>query len=291
MSNFITNDVRQKLGNFLEVIISFTVLYFVVECLYHLLKEVYFVSTYKVLCVFLAIYVLVIFLWIKGYKKNVFIRHCIFTFFLGVIIYNYIMYPSYKDRYKITVEVETLQGLKTGSSVVEFNLEQIPKWLSGLFAGKFLNTSFKGKSIATKIDEKNTLVVFLHNKNNGAFAGNIFPYCVRNICPYPHQQKLRIDKIIMTEEDSLPEMFIVTEVKKGEVSIDKINPKNMENSFGKGVKFKSLAAEVTKDNIGGDTISKFYMSGEVMNYILYHDSKFIPYSKENLKKAQFKYKI
>ena len=41
-----------------------------------------------------------------------------------------IAYPDYTYRYRMTVEVDTPDGLKTGSSVIEVKTTQWPAWIS-----------------------------------------------------------------------------------------------------------------------------------------------------------------
>ncbi|MES2677609.1 MAG: hypothetical protein V4612_04775 [Pseudomonadota bacterium] len=84
------------------------------------------------------------------------------TIILSPILYWQIKYPSYTYRYKVTVEVETPQGIKTGSSVVEVHTNRYPGWVILSSANVVVDKKIKGEGTIVDIAEGKTLFVLLN---------------------------------------------------------------------------------------------------------------------------------
>lgn len=78
-----------------------------------------------------------------------------------------LIFPSDRLRHRITVEVETPYGLRTGSSVVETKVEEGKSW------GDASGTSFylKGEAVAVDLPNNKTLFALLRGITNGDAAG------------------------------------------------------------------------------------------------------------------------
>lgn len=68
-------------------------------------------------------------------------------------------YPTLAYRYKITIEVETSSGTKTGSSVLEVSIRQYPKFLT--LGKNDHQTSVRGEAIFVDLGDGRNLIALL----------------------------------------------------------------------------------------------------------------------------------
>lgn len=77
------------------------------------------------------------------------------------VAYCQVMYPTYTYRYKMTVEVDTPEGVKSGSSVIEVTTRQWPESIKGLSSGHYNNMSIEGESVFIDLGNGKNLVTLL----------------------------------------------------------------------------------------------------------------------------------
>ena len=70
-----------------------------------------------------------------------------------------IAYPTYSYRWRITIEVETSSGTRTGSSVLETTTIQYPAWLT--LGANSSNTSVRGEAVFVDLGNGRNLVALL----------------------------------------------------------------------------------------------------------------------------------
>ena len=68
-------------------------------------------------------------------------------------------YPTYSYRWRVTVEVRTAAGVKTGSSVLETRTVQVPRWLTMGTAGSWTNV--RGEGTFVELGEGRNLIALL----------------------------------------------------------------------------------------------------------------------------------
>jgi hypothetical protein len=74
-------------------------------------------------------------------------KRYILLLIIALLVSGYLMmWPSYTYKYRMTVEVSTPEGIKTGSSVIEVTTHQWPKFLSGITAGNTTESSAVGEA-------------------------------------------------------------------------------------------------------------------------------------------------
>lgn len=84
---------------------------------------------------------------------------CIVVISLGAIAWMAAT-PSYSYSYRLTVEIDTPEGIKSGSSVIEVTTEKMPDWMSTLSSQE---TSVKSSPIYFSLPEgKNALILLYH---------------------------------------------------------------------------------------------------------------------------------
>jgi|SRR4051794_36622414 hypothetical protein len=70
-----------------------------------------------------------------------------------------IAYPTYSYRFRITLEVETADGLKSGSSVLEVTTRQYPTWVT--LGANDHQTSVRGEAVFVDLGSGRNLVALL----------------------------------------------------------------------------------------------------------------------------------
>jgi hypothetical protein len=166
---------------------------------------------------------------------------------LSPFAYCQIRYPSYTYRYKVIVEVETPQGIKTGSSVVQVYTTESMESLKVVSSNGLY---IKGEGTIVDIAEGKTLFVLL---NGAPSEGNPHALIYNAIPPHPtintmkYYGTLKNAKGILPR-DKYPRMVYFEDINKP-ISVKEVNPDNMEEFFGKGVKIKQITVETTKDKL------------------------------------------
>ena len=172
-----------------------------------------------------------------------------------------VLFPSDRLRQKITVEVETPAGLRSGSSVVETEVREGKSW------GDASGTTFKlkGEAVAVDLPGGRTLFALLRG---GETLGD----------PTAYQTRLLLEALnagakanVPVEVEGLNLMQVRAAAKSAEVSVilpeklypilvtfagssdpkrvEKVDPGNFAASFGPGVRLKRITVEVTDEDV------------------------------------------
>lgn len=160
--------------------------------------------------------------------------------------------PNY--RYKLTVEVDTPEGVKSGHSVIEV----IKPWRPG--------ASSRGQAVAVDLPGRQTLFVLLRSEQTSDWSDDAmapaWPPIQRSgdeekdvaallraaramgQVPLPRVRKLGA----MGEMDHTP-YFVRFKDMRDPMTIEKVDPDNMARSFGEGVRLKGLLVEITEETV------------------------------------------
>lgn len=169
---------------------------------------------------------------------------------LGYVGYVQVAYPDFTYRYKMTVEVETPEGIKSGSSVIEVETSQWPKKLRGLAGGNTSSSLIRGEAVVVDLNERGVLFAPLNTKYNVSLIPKvIMNKSVHSIEPggVPEFAKLTYTAKILEEKD-YPLLVSFTNLQKPE-SVQKVNPLALDAIFGANVKLRSITIESTDDDI------------------------------------------
>jgi hypothetical protein len=186
----------------------------------------------------------------KGKGKGCF---KIFLIILALLIllpitYCQIKYPSYTYRYKMTVEVETPQGIKSGSSVVEVLMSQDVGWVI-LGSSARVRMRIKGEGAFVDIADGKTLFVLLQGSPKASrphsLMNDILPR--RSDSGISYLDRLKNAKGILPR-DKYPRMVYFEDI-NDPLSVKRVDPEDMEEFFGAGVKLKQIMIETTKDKL------------------------------------------
>jgi hypothetical protein len=168
--------------------------------------------------------------------------------------------PHHKVRFRMTVEVETPEGLKTGSSVMEMSA-----WMG---AYKFPGTTgagqtFRGEAVAVDLPRGQTLFALVTNGYNGA-TQDVQDAIVRNLEPpgIPAGEKLVALFEKLSRPESIGRTFEVVDHPhalrpplvrfrdiRDPTSVELVDPNDLTKSFGPGVKLKRIVLIVTDEPV------------------------------------------
>lgn len=170
--------------------------------------------------------------------------------------------PDY--RYRLTVEVETPDGLRTGSSVIEVSTSIASEYSIPTPGAVYFRA--RGEAVAVDLGEGRTLFALLRSTGNVDWAGNLM------IRLAPTSRKIGREGVLerynamlrMREPRVLPRYFrneghlsnvpawpmLVTFGDLDDpTSVELVDPDDFAASFGEGVSLKRITVQVTDDPV------------------------------------------
>jgi hypothetical protein len=167
--------------------------------------------------------------------------------------------PDY--RYRLTVEVDTPEGVKTGSSVIA--VEQSLSRSTAAPAKVGVQRKVRGEAVAVDLPSGKTLFALLRSENNVDWASYVYVYLAPHEKGKPFEDQL--DNVLqVTGERTLPRMWppvgflgersaypmLVT---FGDLtdptSVAEVDPDDLAASLGEGVTLKRITVELTGDPV------------------------------------------
>ena len=174
-------------------------------------------------------------------------------------------YPSGAWRYRMTVTVETPEGIRTGSAVREVSVQSQP-----CFDACIDVTKVRGEAVVVDLGKRGILFALLRSQASVDYASNIFFTMFpitdekqkdsknpRAFFDYYDQLKNATADIPLDQpppdgttkhRDYLPE-FVWFRDMNDPKSVELVKPDNMAASFGEGVKLKDVKIEITSEPV------------------------------------------
>jgi hypothetical protein len=177
---------------------------------------------------------------------------CLGLFSYCSLVYSQ-QYPSGAWRYKMTVEVETPEGIKSGSAVREVSVRTGPSVLS---AGDGTSIKAKGDAVVIDLGQRGFLFAILRSPKTqdychgvffdafpvpGQVGGGATPDGVR----YYNQLKQKHVDLPLAEYPDFVRFRDINDPK----TVGRVDPANMAASFGEGVKLKDVQIEITDKSV------------------------------------------
>ncbi len=167
--------------------------------------------------------------------------------------------PDY--RYRLTVEVETPEGLKTGSSVIE--VEQNLGRAGGSPANSQIYRKVRGEAVAVDMPDGRTLFALLRSESDNEWAETVMdrvsPPSRRGsdgpLFDGPLQLKGEVDvprtypAYAWLEERSAYPMLVTFGDIDDPTSVEEVDPDDLAATFGEGVVLKRVTVELTNDPV------------------------------------------
>lgn len=168
--------------------------------------------------------------------------------------------PDY--RYRLTVEVETPEGLRSGSSVIEVRQSMGRTAMTGF--GKRIDRRARGEAVAVDLPGGRTLFALLRSANDVDWASSV----VQELAPRIEGEKWEetFDNVLllegkvplprewvhwhsaMSDRNAYP-MLVTFADPADPVSVALVDPDDLAATFGEGTRLKRLTVELTDDPV------------------------------------------
>lgn len=167
--------------------------------------------------------------------------------------------PDY--RYRLTVEVDTPEGLKTGSSVIE--VKQSLGLAGGSPGHSQIYRRARGEAVAVDLADGNTLFALLRSNDDIEWAETI----AERVAPKIERTggDPRFDRVLgLTQQTQVPRTFppfgnakpqtaypmlVMFADLDDPTSVAQVDPDDLAASFGEGVSLKRITVELTDDPV------------------------------------------
>lgn len=164
--------------------------------------------------------------------------------------------PDY--RYRLTVEVETPEGVKTGSSVIEVQQSIGRTAMDGFGEQVFLR--IRGEAVAVDLPDGRTLYALLRSGGDVEWAARVIPF----LSPDAEDDNPLDDLLLLEGKKELPRkwsaqgpfnnvsaypMMVTFGDEADPTSVAEVDPDDLAATFGKGVTLKRITAELTDDPV------------------------------------------
>lgn len=187
---------------------------------------------------------------------------------LGLIVAGFVgwkvLYPTYSYRFLMTVEINTPEGVKSGSSVIEVATIQYPRWIT--LGANAENSHIKGESVTVDMGGGKYLFTVLQN-NTDVLAPRTFLNAEFHARPTSaHAKKLSgmVGRKAEVSPAFIPTMVTFKDINdplsvKLAYQVEFSTPShngseydikdNIEMLFGEGTSLKSVTLEITEDKV------------------------------------------
>lgn len=157
------------------------------------------------------------------------------------------MFPSGTWRYKMTVTVDTPEGIKTGSAVREIKLKRnIAKYLNPDIKGS--TDKVFGESVVVDLGERGVIFALInwnsYEEFYYAFPGNFNALSER----INYYDDLPIGSFALLPEKKYPK-FVIFSDRADPKSVKVLPCKDFASTLGQGVKLKNISIEKTSETV------------------------------------------
>ena len=169
--------------------------------------------------------------------------------------------PDY--RYRLTVEVETPEGLKTGSSVIQVEQSLGGAASAGGLAGRQIYYKVRGEAVAVDLPGGRTLFALLRSGNDVEWSARVMQMLAPKIQGEPWAESF--DNILsikgavevprmwppvgILEERSAYPMMVTFGDLADPTSVAVVDPDDLATTFGEGVTLRRITVELTDDPV------------------------------------------
>ncbi len=183
-------------------------------------------------------------------------------------------YPTYSWHQKMTVEVETPDGIKTGSSVISV------KWVDGSNPANRWNHYIRGEAVVIDMGDGGYLYALLRGLSNQTNASLMFAAAISKRKGRVTDKKLFAEVVSKRDRASglvdLPDHLYPTLVTFEDIdtptTVKIIEPHDFVKYFGEGMKLKRITLEVVEAPLTWGRVEN------ILTWISGHKGRLRPYS-------------
>lgn len=169
--------------------------------------------------------------------------------------------PAPDYRYRLTVEVDTPDGVRSGSSVIEVR-QNMGRSAGGGF-NRIVMRRVRGEAVVVELPNGQSLFALLRSEDSVEWASYVMPRLAPKI--EGEAWKERLDNVLLVEgKVELPEQWparfkidrlsgypmLVTFANLDDpTTVARVDPKALDASFGEGVSLRRITVELTEDPV------------------------------------------
>lgn len=172
----------------------------------------------------------------------------------GIYLEWKIAYPTHTYRFRLTVEVDTPEGVKSGSSVYQVQAKKLPKLLPEMGTR---SVEVRGEAVAIDLPGGQTLFALL---KTGAHFGDMMGLSMNTL--HPDFRGARYDVVGVAKAlkkgqypgpakvapADYPMLVTFTDI-ADPASVVQVDPGDLAASFGEEVRLRRITVEVTGDRV------------------------------------------
>ena len=173
--------------------------------------------------------------------------------------------PLTPYRYRLTIEVDTPQGLRSGSSVID-----VRTWTSNGWPDSGITSSVRGEGVAVDLPNGQTLFALLDGEDGqgaAAYAENAYePVLAKKVGPLGlhvsegdllRELKRQREPMVLPrkvvgrfrEPRPIYPFFVRFRDLRDPASVEQVDPDDLAASFGTGFKLRRIVVQITDDPI------------------------------------------
>ncbi|MEL6877694.1 MAG: hypothetical protein AAGL68_06305 [Pseudomonadota bacterium] len=161
-------------------------------------------------------------------------------------------------RYRLTVEVETPQGLKAGSSVIEVKQRLVRPGSDPISIG--VERRARGEAVTVDLPDGRTLFALLRSKDDSDWAaiimqslapdgvGEGYVEQLNNMLLIEGVQELPRMRPPLDEQSAYPMLVTFGDI-DDPTSLERVDPDDLAATFGEGVSLKRITVQITDDPV------------------------------------------
>jgi hypothetical protein len=153
-------------------------------------------------------------------------------------------------RYRLTVEIDTPDGVKTGSSVIQ--VKTLPS--------SPIRTRVKGEAVAVDLGERGTMFALLRSESDSGWAGRVMLIMATGFSGASDtEDKLRalardrsrrdVPRFFRRTRSSAYPMLVTFGDMADPTSVMKVDRDDLASTFGEGVSIRRITVQVTDDPV------------------------------------------
>ncbi|SRR6266404_6333172 len=159
--------------------------------------------------------------------------------------------PAYTHRFRLTIEVETPDGIKTSSSVIETSAWESGNW--GPIEARGIRRDFKGRAVFVDLGQGRNLVALLGFGPRGD-QDKLFKLSSAALAPgkkFDWKEEFKLKGRGVLQPDDIPTLVTFKDL-NDPLSAVLVDPTDMAKNFGAGFAFRGALLETTSESVSGN---------------------------------------
>ena len=196
--------------------------------------------------------------WMRNLVRGVAVVLCA----IGMSGCEWLGFPEWEWRQKVTVEVATPAGPISASSVMAVKCGSSPKWAPGAGAGG-MGCQVRGEAVPVEIAPGNVLFALL----KAAPGSTNYPAKVAYHVFFPNRELTTVEErgdqlargiqgVQPLPKKNYPLLVTFTDITDPK-TVQQVDPENLAATFGPGVSLKRITLEITDEPVTAGRIEKF----------------------------------